>query len=630
VYKKYLTEVLVVLPALLLFSLIAYHLNFIQDDAYISYRYIANFLNGDGLVFNIGERVEGFTNFGWVVYLILWGSLGVDYISVSQITGYVFGLGIIFLTYLLARQLFEGPRKWFALLPAYLVGINYSLAYWSPAGLETAAFAFTTLLAVYLYLKRSWLLVAALAAAVWLRPEGAFLAGLFIFIEAVMERRVPRYALYCVLSAFILSLPMVLFKLFYYGSILPNPFYAKTGFDFAQLLNGLEYAGRFFSHYGFYGAGLLIPLIFFKRLSAKIQALWLFTVLYTVYIIFVGGDVLKVHRFFIPLLGLYGILITVSVFLIINNLKHRIKYSVFVVAAICLLGLTYYLPQEFVGHYNTTEKLFTKKLAFQAKELKKSDPRDFSVAVSTIGIFSYELLGHEIIDMLGLTDTTIARHSEKPVKGMETTWKERKHNTKYLLQRGPDYILFSTGVKPSAPAERALLLYPQFLNSYRSLGWFYPGERTDGKGVVVNAFKKVRPIVGEIKPAYPVAYVQLYKEGMDAYVRKDYRTAIKYFDRALAVSPKPYNVNLVYSKANCHLILGEHEIARTIMDRMLIEDSLLYLPHKDLYMYEMVDGNLAKAEIHKRWLLELVPWYFPRIDSLVTRTLQAQRQAGRR
>ncbi|HEX2896951.1 MAG TPA: hypothetical protein VHP63_02755, partial [candidate division Zixibacteria bacterium] len=58
--------------AFTVFSITAWKLHFLQDDAYITYRYAANFLNGDGLVYNIGERIEGFTNFGWTVYLILW------------------------------------------------------------------------------------------------------------------------------------------------------------------------------------------------------------------------------------------------------------------------------------------------------------------------------------------------------------------------------------------------------------------------------------------------------------------------------------------------------------------------------------------------------------------------------
>jgi len=626
--KKKHVEFLLIIPALILFAIIAYHYNFIQDDAFISYRYAANYLNGDGLVYNIGEHIEGFTNFGWVVYLIMWGSWGVDYIAVSQITGFLFGLGIIYLTFLIGRMLFTVENKWFVYLPVYLVGVNLSLAYWSPAGLETAAFAFTAMLSVYLYLRRSWLLIFSLAVGVWIRPEGALVAGLLLIVEAVLERRMPWFTLRCALTALVMSLPLVVFKLLYYGSILPNPFYAKTGFDMEQLFSGLEYVGRFMSHYGFYGFGLVIPLVFIRRLSTKVKIIWLFTVLYTLYIVLVGGDVLKVHRFFIPLLGLSAILVAVSIFLLISGLKPRIRYMILIVVAVPLMILTYILPKDFINHYNDYEKRFTRKLSAQAQNLKDSDPRDFSVAIATIGIFGYELIGHEIIDMVGLTDSTIARYSEDPIEGMETTWKERKHNTKYLLQRGPDYIVFSTGIKPSAPAERALFLYPQFLNSYRALGWFYSGDRTDGTGVLNTAFKKMRPIEGEIKATYPVAYVQYYKTGLDAYTRGDHRTAIQNYDKALAISPRPYCADLVYGKARSHMLLGEHNIARPILNNLIKRDSLLYTAHKELYMYDMIDGDLQKAEIHKRWLKQLVPWYFPRIDTLVTRMVEARRQAG--
>ncbi|MDD5425396.1 MAG: hypothetical protein PHN52_02755 [candidate division Zixibacteria bacterium] len=626
--KKIPLEYLLILPALIIFSWLAYHYNFIQDDAYISYRYVANYLNGNGLVYNIGERVEGFTNFGWVIYLILWGSWGLDYIIISQVTGFLFGLGIIILTFLIGRKFFYDDRRWYVYGPVYLTGINLSLAYWSPAGLETAAFAFLIMWSVYLYLNRSWLLIASLTLAVWVRPEGALVALVMIITEAVLEKRFPSFTFRCSLAALVMSLPMVGFKLFYYGSVFPNPFYAKTGFDLEQLHSGLEYTGRFMSHYGFYGAGLIIPLLFIRRLSSELKMVWLFTVLYILYIVIVGGDVLKVHRFFIPLLGLSAILITVSIFLLLNRWKPSTQYVILGIIMVPLLALTYLLPKDFVDHYNFYEKRLTKKLAAQVKDLKDSDPRNFTVAIATIGIFGYELLGHDIIDMVGLTDTTIARHSEDPIPGMETTWKERKHNTRYLLKRAPDYIIFSTGIKPSAPAERALLLYPQFLNSYRALGWFYEGDRGDGSGVINVAFKKMKPVEGEIKPVYPIAYVQYYKTGLDYYTRGEYRDAIKYFDQALAASPRPYNLNLIYNKAYSHMQLGEHNIARSLMNNILKQDSLIFSAHKELYMYEMVDGDLSKAEIHKRWLLELVPWYFPRIDSLVTQMVKAKRQAG--
>ena len=49
----------------------------LTDDAFISFRYARNLLEGHGLVFNPGERVEGYTNFLWVLELAaLWGLFG--------------------------------------------------------------------------------------------------------------------------------------------------------------------------------------------------------------------------------------------------------------------------------------------------------------------------------------------------------------------------------------------------------------------------------------------------------------------------------------------------------------------------------------------------------------------------
>src|SRR5689334_14244881 len=45
----------------------AWKLLWCSDDAYISFRYAANLLDGYGLVWNPGERVEGYTNFLWLI-----------------------------------------------------------------------------------------------------------------------------------------------------------------------------------------------------------------------------------------------------------------------------------------------------------------------------------------------------------------------------------------------------------------------------------------------------------------------------------------------------------------------------------------------------------------------------------
>ncbi len=43
--------------------------NFVTDDAFISFVYARNLARHGQLVFNLGERVEGYTNFLWTVLL---------------------------------------------------------------------------------------------------------------------------------------------------------------------------------------------------------------------------------------------------------------------------------------------------------------------------------------------------------------------------------------------------------------------------------------------------------------------------------------------------------------------------------------------------------------------------------
>jgi tetratricopeptide (TPR) repeat protein len=263
-------------------------------------------------------------------------------------------------------------------------------------------------------------------------------------------------------------------------------------------------------------------------------------------------------------------------------------------------------------------------MAAKAKDLKASDPRPFSVAVATIGVFGYDLLGHDIIDMVGLTDSTIARYSEPPIPGMETTWKEQKHNTKYILQRQPDYIMFSTGIKPSAPAERALLLYRQFIESYRTVGWYY--QRGSGtQGVISSVFKRVRPVEGELVPYYSVEYVQEYKTALDAYSRGDHKTALQHYEAALRASAKPYNPYLLYQMAFSLQVLGDYDKAFGIYQALVAQDTAIFEPHLELYRRAAFIGDSVEMAVHKKSLQTLVPWYWPRFEAVVQESLRRAR-----
>jgi arabinofuranosyltransferase len=612
--KKFDYRLLFLILPLIAFVIIALRLDFIQDDAYITYRYVANYLNGDGLVFNIGERVEGFTNFGWVVYLLLLGALGIDFIFISKITGILFGAGFIVITYITAREIFHGKNNLFALLPPFLLGASAALSYWSQSGLETAFFVFFASLCFYTYVKKSWWLIFAIATAVWVRPEGALIAGLLIVTEMFVYRKLPRFTLLSSAIALVISLPFVVFKFLYYGSILPNPFYAKTGWTFEQLAAGLEYAGTFFKHYGFFGIGLFFALVYFRKLSIHARELVILSILYMSYVIVIGGDVLKVHRFFLTILGLFAIINTYALQLFFQKFTKKTQKMGLFVAAVILVTLTYLLPRDFVSDYSRREKGLTYAMQSVGNDIKNIGQPDMTIAASTIGIFSYELLGHTIIDMLGLTDSTIARHPQKPIEELETTWRERKYNAAYVLSRRPDFIVFSTGDKPSAPAEQALLLYPQFMGSYVAVDWYHVNKEYSSGRILLPAFKKVRPVIGSPTATYPPEYVGLYKRGREAYSQHKFDEAIALFDSAIAVSPSPPYKYLNVYKAMCYFYQEKHDITQRLFLNSLNQDSLIFDAHKFLYFYARIAKLPEAVEFHRSFINMVAPWALPYIE----------------
>src|SRR5438552_142444 len=73
------------LASFAIFAIISYRLRlYTLDDAFISLRYARNLAKGHGIVFNAGERVEGYTNFLWVVILAAPFLLRVDPVAFAH------------------------------------------------------------------------------------------------------------------------------------------------------------------------------------------------------------------------------------------------------------------------------------------------------------------------------------------------------------------------------------------------------------------------------------------------------------------------------------------------------------------------------------------------------------------
>jgi arabinofuranosyltransferase len=270
-----LTGLLPVLPpflAAVALTAAGWHLLwFLTDDAFISFRYASNWLQGYGPTWNPPPflPVEGYTNFLWVALLTgVWAAFGVaPPVSANWVS---LGLGFIALgltTGLLWRALETiATRSRIVVLSVALLLLctNRTFLTWLSSGLETSLWNTLVLWWVLEALAVSRRGAGALArmglAASLLaltRPDGLgfWLASCTVAVLAwsvpgVMARSGqarPR-ALALGLTPLAIAPAHLIWRFSYYGEWLPNTYYAKVVAPWPMM--GLRYLGSFVIEHG--------------------------------------------------------------------------------------------------------------------------------------------------------------------------------------------------------------------------------------------------------------------------------------------------------------------------------------------------------------------------------------------
>lgn len=292
--------VAVILGALLLTLGVAY----LDEDAFISFRVVDNFVHGHGLRWNVDERVQVYTNPLWVLALIPlhavfsnigWASWTLSSVASTAAVGWI--------AWRLRRE------------PAVLVGafvapllLSQSFTDYTSSGLENPfLYLFIALFAERALRAEAevpWLALCLTAALAALTRLDSFL--LFAPTLGWLWLRDVRRARY---GAIVLgALPLLLwlgFALLYYGTVFPNPKYAK--------LNGGIPLARYIWLGGTYlldtmrndtvtFLGLLLGLLtaLYNRVPVAIRLLLGGATLYCLYVVYVGGDFMAGRHFASP------------------------------------------------------------------------------------------------------------------------------------------------------------------------------------------------------------------------------------------------------------------------------------------------------------------------------------------
>jgi len=176
------------------------YISYVNDDAYITFRYSYNLAHGIGPFFNAGEHVEGYSNFLLMLLLapftlLKGGELTVFY---AKSVGILSGILCLGFTFLLAKVLADQEKDlssnslWIGIFSAALLSTSPNFAVNSTSGLETIFYSFLLIGGVYFSLipwnKQNWFYPGIFfSAAILTRPEGPFVFGIFWISLLIMK-----------------------------------------------------------------------------------------------------------------------------------------------------------------------------------------------------------------------------------------------------------------------------------------------------------------------------------------------------------------------------------------------------------------------------------------------------------
>jgi hypothetical protein len=455
------------------------YFDYTSDDAYISYRYARNLSEGQGLVWNPGERVEGYSNFLWVMVLAGFDRIGADIVTTGRWLGFAFGLATIAGAYRLSRDLLDGvPGRAAGFATAILLACCATFVLWTFAGLESSLFAALVMGGVLLHIREARGMRPPLSSAAWAlaamtRPEGPLffaVSGVFKLGEAIAhvagapsgEKRSTflREAGWLLLWAAIFA---VIYGAYFawryttYDYFFPNTYYAKVGDGMDQYDRGLDHVSAFMREYSVWLLALT-PVALALTSMRRAPTFYVFTMLlaYAGYVVYVGGDSLLRFRFFAPMMPLIYVLITTAAAALIANVRverdasHRTILGGIALGGAALLLFTLQASTNGLGAIGSlAERNAVEDRVEIGRWLRANVPDDTVIAVVPAGAIPYESR-LETIDMLGINNEHIA-HRDVTIGAFAAG--HEKYDTQYVLDQQPDIIILFDGLWV-VPAQR--------------------------------------------------------------------------------------------------------------------------------------------------------------------------------
>lgn len=483
---------LAALPALALFAAQAsWPWPFFSDDSFISLRFSERLLQGDGLTWTDGERVEGYSNLLWVLLTAGLGALGLELVTAARLLGALCTAAALLALAAAARP--RDPRTAaVAGVAPLLVAASQPVLVWSLAGLEgplllaLLAWGFGGLVRRGCGERPTWSIGALLAAglpfalACWTRPDGplwALLAGVGLGAQALgagLGAAVGR-AFWFGLPALVAVAAQLAFRLAYYGDYVPNTAHVKAELDAGSLGPGFDYVcGALLAMPALSvtaGLGALVALGAARTRGAAL-ALLLPTAAWLAYLCVIGGDHFPGQRLLHGAIAPMALLSTTALLALPRTAART-------VAAVALGVGAATVDAAVARAHRGSKEARGETWEWHGKALGEALGRAFGaeqplVAVDAAGALPY-YSKLPTLDMLGLCDRAIAT---TPFPAWIDTMRPEiprppghmRGNGSYVMDRQPDLMLFQHAPGLPLPVFVSACEFeddPRFLERYR-------------------------------------------------------------------------------------------------------------------------------------------------------------------
>ena len=405
-----------------------------MDDTYIFYKYAKNIAEGNGYVFNLGDKVNATTSPLYTlalafIYWVLNPIINIDFTVVGNLVSIV---SIIWIFYSIKKLLNNNIQFYFfsmIFLAMPLLKFGF--------GMETYLNLAIIFYAIYLYSNEKYLLSSFyIGLSVLARFDSVLFAGIIFLHYIYKKRKLPPPK--TMAGFLIVILPWFIFSKFYFNSFFPTTIAAKLSQNKLGIFgDGLIFFTNSISVIPgkhstvFLIISMVMLSVFYlyrtKKLASfsagiNLSLIWLI-VLFITYGFIINAP--PYQWYYIPFVLAASLLFSFTLPQIVINyrLQNIILFCFFVIALVSPI-------KNYLEGYNPKYNNLTKAVGWLNANAKEGD----LLAVDEIGILGYNYKKGKLVDALGLINPEISNH----LKVKDFNWFLNHFKPEYIIHEYPN------------------------------------------------------------------------------------------------------------------------------------------------------------------------------------------------